>query len=202
MTTPTDNPSPQTRYVLLNPGDAIQEGDECWHKGDWKAIIMQMVEQTVPSVYTPIRRADLAPAPPVSPGVKPMEWRNAKVSDNSPRFVAETPIGNWEVLLWSDGTFGGADPDGVEFEAGSLELAQSAAQADYTARILSALEPSALAAGQREAVKAKREALLKWCNESQSAVMDCIDIYATEEAAAVMWLNNFRAAIRARSGGA
>lgn len=40
-----------------------------------------------------------------------------------------------------------------------------------------------------------REALLRWCDERQADVLGCIDLNASEEAAAVMWLNNFRAAL-------
>lgn len=43
-----------------------------------------------------------------------------------------------------------------------------------------------------------RESLLKWCDERQFEVVNCLDLRAHEEAAAVSWLENFRAAVRAQ----
>lgn len=41
------------------------------------------------------------------------------------------------------------------------------------------------------------ESLLKWCDDRQFDVVNCLDLRADEEASAVLWIENFRAAIRA-----
>lgn len=46
-----------------------------------------------------------------------------------------------------------------------------------------------------------REAMLKWCDDRQAEVMGCLELNGKEEVAAILWLNNFRAALRALSQG-
>lgn len=50
-------------------------------------------------------------------------------------------------------------------------------------------------ATSRAETAAVRERLLKWCDERQFDVVNCMELRANEEANAVIWLNNFRAAI-------
>lgn len=57
-------------------------------------------------------------------------------------------------------------------------------------RLMSAIEAAAAAPSD-----ALRAMMLRWCDERQSDVLGCIDLNASEEAAAIMWLNNFRAAL-------
>ncbi|CAM3092648.1 hypothetical protein PANO111632_02695 [Paracoccus nototheniae] len=40
-----------------------------------------------------------------------------------------------------------------------------------------------------------RVAMLRWCDDRQADVLGCIDLNAAEEAAAMLWLGNFRAAL-------
>jgi hypothetical protein len=84
--------------------------------------------------------------------VRPLIWRDAKVSDRWPRKAAHSPFGDYEALQWSDGSFGGSipadDPDNpnVEFTAETLEAAQAAAQADHAARVLAEIDVDKLRA--------------------------------------------------------
>lgn len=80
----------------------------------------------------------------VSVEVKKLEWEEARFSTKSERFVADSIVGQYEVLEWACGTFGGTLPSsdgepGVEFTMPTLAAAKAAAQADYETRILSAL---------------------------------------------------------------
>lgn len=74
--------------------------------------------------------------------VQSLVWRAARVSDKWPREVAESIFGNYEALQWSDGSFGGSTPsEGInkEFSCQSIETAKELCQADFDARIRSAL---------------------------------------------------------------
>lgn len=76
--------------------------------------------------------------------VRELEWIEARISDQWERFTAESILGGYEVLEWSDGGFGGTFPGvgediGMEFSASSIETAKAAAQADFERRIRSAL---------------------------------------------------------------
>lgn len=86
------------------------------------------------------------------PVVKPLKWRAARVSDKWERYEAETMFGTYEALEWSDGTYGVsipvADGPAKEFRAQTIKAAKAAAQADYDARILSALAHPALPGGK------------------------------------------------------
>jgi hypothetical protein len=79
--------------------------------------------------------------------VKPLEWREARASDRWERFTAESILGRYEVLEWSNGGFGGTlapqpgEDNGLEFTAANMGDAKTIAQADYERRILSAIEP-------------------------------------------------------------
>jgi len=79
--------------------------------------------------------------------VKPLVWADAKISDRSPRLSAECIIGTYEALQWSSGDFGWSAPNperelnNVEYGGvPTLEAAIDAAQADYAARIIAALD--------------------------------------------------------------
>lgn len=54
----------QTRYVLLNPGDVIQEGDEFCSRSncEWQPSDLVLSGKTWNKGWLPFRRADLAPA--------------------------------------------------------------------------------------------------------------------------------------------
>ncbi len=65
--------------------------------------------------------------------VKPLEWRGI----HTVRDWASCPFGRYEVGI--DGYWTG--PDNVDGSEGGIEAAKAAAQADYSARILSALSP-------------------------------------------------------------
>lgn len=69
--------------------------------------------------------------------------------------------------------------------------ARAAAQVDYARRVFGALTD----VPAREVTV--REALLKWCDDRQAEVMGCLELNGKEEDAAILWLNNFRAALRA-----
>lgn len=76
--------------------------------------------------------------------VKPLEWREARVSDRWERYSADTLFGSYEALEWSNGTFGGSVPVGgdepnEEFVAASIEEAKDIAQNHYEAKIGPAL---------------------------------------------------------------
>jgi hypothetical protein len=86
--------------------------------------------------------------------IKPLEWKEARFSDKYQRFTVVTPFGLYEVLEWSDGSFGGSVPSelredpNVEFSSDTLERAKAAAQADYERRVRSTLSD---AVAEREA---------------------------------------------------
>ena len=86
-------------------------------------------------------RKDLA-----APTVKPLVWRDAKVSDNGERETANCLVGLYEAIRWSSGDYGGTlahhpDEKGKKFGGCfSLNEAKAACQADYERRILLALE--------------------------------------------------------------
>ena len=77
--------------------------------------------------------------------VKPLEWKSARFSDKWERVTAVAMFGNYEVLEYSDGgygmnvTFFDDDMPSLQYDADTIESAKAAAQADYTACILSAL---------------------------------------------------------------
>ena len=106
---------------------------------------------------TPEQRTNLKAAAVV----KPLEWKEARFSDEWERFTAETIIGRYEVLKWSDGGYGGSIPgasveeQGREFNAPSMLEAKAVAQADYERRILSVIDLSALEARVASAEGAK-----------------------------------------------
>lgn len=72
-----------------------------------------------------------------------LEWRDAKISDHSPRMVADSIFGTYEILRWSDGSFGGTIPDRMEFDdhsyiefgnAVDMEQAREIAEYNYVTR--------------------------------------------------------------------
>jgi len=74
--------------------------------------------------------------------LKPLAWRDARISNRWPRYVAETIVGNYEALQWSDGTFGGSVPsEGInkEFSCESVESAKEICQADFERRLSAAI---------------------------------------------------------------
>lgn len=76
--------------------------------------------------------------------VKPLEWAEAGLSSKSDRLTADSIVGQYEVLKWADGTFGGTLPGsdgehGVEFTSSTMDAAKATAQADYEQRIFSAI---------------------------------------------------------------
>lgn len=74
--------------------------------------------------------------------IKALEWREARVSDKWERYDANSIVGHYEVLEWSDGGFGGSTPteDGSkEFSCDSIEAAKAICQADFDRKIMSAL---------------------------------------------------------------
>ena len=76
----------------------------------------------------------------------------------------------------------------VDYEAG-----------DYAEAIRALTPADALVALDRlveERVQAERERLMEWTNESRRIVLNCIDLHADEERYAMIWLDNFAAAIR------
>ncbi len=87
-------------------------------------------------------RADLA-----APKVKKLQWEDANFSDNGERETADCLAGSYEVLRWSSGDYGGTFAKrkdaqrGEEFDGcDSMDEAKEKCQADYSRRILSALE--------------------------------------------------------------
>lgn len=78
--------------------------------------------------------------------IKPLVWREARVSDKWPRYSAESIFGDYEALQWSNGAFGGSIPvqgtKNKEFTSDSLESAKEVCQADFDGRIRSALASS------------------------------------------------------------
>lgn len=79
---------------------------------------------------------------------KPLNWIEARISDRWQRFFAETPLGDYEALEWSDGTFGGSvpadDPDGIniEFRSASIEAAKLRCQEHFNRRVAELLGSS------------------------------------------------------------
>lgn len=122
-------------------------------------------DPTACQAYHRIRAALSAPkAEAVT--VKPLVWVDGKFSDKHPRETADSILGTYEVLQWAQGDFGGSVPaedrgsSNREFcGAKTMEQAKAAAQADYEARILSAIDTSPVPAITDEAVE---RALVEW----------------------------------------
>lgn len=72
--------------------------------------------------------------------VKPLKWVEARCSDRWERYTAESLLGAYEVLEWSNGGFGGTLARGGEFSAESIEAAKAIAQSDYETRVRSVLD--------------------------------------------------------------
>ena len=78
--------------------------------------------------------------------IKPLEWVEARVSDRWERYSADSIVGRYEVLEWSNGGYGGTmapvgdDDPGVEFTAQTMDEAKAMAQEDFNQRIYSAIE--------------------------------------------------------------
>jgi hypothetical protein len=72
--------------------------------------------------------------------VKPLAWREARVSDKWPRYDADSAFGHYEVLQWSDGSFGGSVPVNREFSCENLDAAKKICQADYESRVMTLFE--------------------------------------------------------------
>ncbi|KAB2716626.1 hypothetical protein [Brucella intermedia] len=113
---------------------------------------------------TESHRAALTAALPHLPrvGVKKLEWQQ----DGAGNHRAETPFGNEFIQKWTDTRDGNIsyEHEGAYFE--TVEAAKAATQADYEARILSALEPStshklALEEGFRKGLEAACEVIDK-----------------------------------------
>ena len=52
--------------------------------------------------------------------VQPLVWVDAKTHSDSVREAAHSNFGSYEVLMWSDGSYGGTYPDGEEFDASDI----------------------------------------------------------------------------------
>ncbi|WP_273771743.1 hypothetical protein [Brucella intermedia] len=109
-------------------------------------------------------------------GVKKLEWQQ----DGAGNHRAETPFGNEFVQKWTDSRDGNIsyEHEGAYFE--NVEDAKAAAQADYAARILSALEPSAargLGLVSEEAVIA----LSNYMQADEDGIMVLVSRQAIEE---------------------
>lgn len=117
--------------------------------GDPALVVASVVENTWRE-FEATARAALSAALAVAPKLRVMalEWREARVSNKWERYTAVCVLGGYEVLEWSDGTFGGSmaddplheDCNSKEFSAASISEAQAMCQADYEWRILAALE--------------------------------------------------------------
>jgi hypothetical protein len=120
--------------------------------------------------------------------VKPLVWRECGDTDGVPEWKANSLIGQYSVRYVIPLTAyhvygGGVSPLPSRYR--DDDLAKAAAQADYTARILAALDPEVLARWRDEAVQAEREACAETV-ESLWAYRTCSEVAA---------------AIRARKGG-
>lgn len=49
---------------------------------------------------------------------------------------------------------------------------------------------------EEDTAETQRRQLLAWCDARQSDVMGCLELTAKEEATAIGWIDNFRAALR------
>lgn len=104
---------------------------------------------------------------PVQGAVKKLEWGNARITEDGREAEdAESPVGRY---IATDTGWFLLGRTGYEVERG-LYQAKAAAQADYEARILSALEPSAareLAFYEGDDICARLEGLASWLDGSQ-----------------------------------
>ena len=112
-----------------------------------------------------LRKLDAALSAPKADAVtvKPLEWERFDTSPEAVIYVAQPVVGYYEAGSFADGTIGGVMPSSprpdeygrnyVKFEAESVEAAKAAAQADYEARILSAIDTSPVPALTDEAVE-------------------------------------------------
>lgn len=143
MTDDTREGEEPTRYMLLNRGDVIQEGDEIWldWRHEWEAVavaLRETVGHRVRENHWPIRRTLASAAQGVT--VRALEWRTVAPAT----FVAGLGADRSEytILPILDGTFRvygmPGDSDGAAVYE-TLDLAKAAAQTDYERRILSAL---------------------------------------------------------------
>lgn len=104
--------------------------------------------------YQWLREASALPHLPQGVGVKELEWRQEENGD----FIAESIVG-WYHIGLPHRMWNLTKPIGEVFSFWTLDEARASAQADYDARILSALEPStarelALEEAARKAQKA------------------------------------------------
>ena len=93
--------------------------------------------------------------------VKPLEWKWYR--DPKDTSEARTQIGTWTVweINGCGYCYGPKDTSGRQCEGG-LEAAKAAAQADYEARVLSALEPAPAHAEWNAALEAAVEIATDW----------------------------------------
>lgn len=99
--------------------------------------------------YQWLREASALPHLPQGVGVKELEWRQEDNGD----FIAESIVG-WYHIGLPHRMWNLTKPIGEVFSFWTLDEARASAQADYDARILSALEPSA---ARKELMKQIRE---------------------------------------------
>ena len=102
------------------------------------------------------------------PKVKPLVWEPSAI--NKPWHSAKAPWG-WYYAQWDDETqawFASLEMGEVEApiilspsDVPSIDAVKAAAQADYEARILAALEPAPTAAGDREAALREAAAMVE-----------------------------------------
>jgi hypothetical protein len=141
--------------------------------------------------------------------VKPLEWRDLGTGDH--RHEAFSLGLHYEIFCAKDGwSFSERDDDEWSEPFPTLEAAQAAAQADYTAHILAALDMDALAqeveAMVGEAVEADRAEfqcsecdLPSYLCEARCFVRNAIKVHGEEKT----WesVKEYFPAIRAREGG-
>lgn len=95
--------------------------------------------------------------------VKPLEWGPGYTS-GSETFYAKTILGMWSVWEIGNGYFRGPTDHGGTPVPGGIEAAKAAAQADYEARIL-----SALAHPPADEIAALRERVAYWQDVAEAA---------------------------------
>ena len=136
-------------------------------------------------------RAAIAALPAVKPAVKPLEWEVTDWSagdgvqgENDCEWEAR--VSDWRYMVeWRGrGEFRVTMPDDTDASAQSLEAAKAAAQADYEARILAALDvqPAPVAPEVAALVEAVREIMRHRPDYAPTAWDDLEEAFAATEA--------------------
>lgn len=114
----------------------------------------------------------IAALPAVTVGVKPLVWED-RSSAVHPRFKAVTGFGTYYIERNKAGLFDWWSPYRMgKTEVKTLDAAKAAAQADYTARILAALEPVATtdpAAIREAAIERSLREAIAWADKHKWA---------------------------------